>query len=247
MAVGSQDAALYANATAMSNSGMWFFPSLTAMERETTRRWNIRILIRAWGWSAWPALCREWITSSWWIRCRISCSIFAVLQELLSIIQIYAAPEDAISKLVNNCDRKLTEEIREEIAASGMTIDQVMTLASMIQAEAADEEDMYMISSVFHNRLNSDGSNGLLRLQSDPTMYYPYRTKSAIPEDIRETYSSKYNTYEIEGLPTGPICNPGAKAIDAALHPKATDYYYFCHDADRDVYKRQVDHQRFGK
>ncbi|WP_411656503.1 endolytic transglycosylase MltG [Anaeromassilibacillus sp. SJQ-1] len=78
------------------------------------------------------------------------------------------APEDAISKLVNNCDRKLTEEIREEIAASGMTIDQVMTLASMIQAEAADEEDMYMISSVFHNRLNSDGLNGLLRLQSDP-------------------------------------------------------------------------------
>ena len=146
------------------------------------------------------------------------------------------APEDAISKLVNNCDRKLTEEIREEIAASGMTIDQVMTLASMIQAEAADEEDMYMISSVFHNRLNSDGSNGLLRLQSDPTMYYPYRTKSAIPADIRETYSSKYNTYEIEGLPTGPICNPGAKAIDAALHPKDTDYYYFCHAADRNAY-----------
>ena len=97
------------------------------------------------------------------------------------------SPEDAILKLVNNCDRKLTDEIRQEITASGMTIDQVMTLASMIQAEAADEDDMYMISSVFHNRLNSDGSNGLRRLQSDPTMYYPYRTRDAIPEDIRET------------------------------------------------------------
>ena len=52
------------------------------------------------------------------------------------------SPEDAILKLVNNCDRKLTDEIRQEITASGMTIDQVMTLASMIQAEAADEDDM---------------------------------------------------------------------------------------------------------
>ena len=146
------------------------------------------------------------------------------------------SPEDAILKLVNNCDRKLTDEIRQEITASGMTIDQVMTLASMIQAEAADEDDMYMISSVFHNRLNSDGSNGLRRLQSDPTMYYPYRTRDAIPEDIRESYSSKYNTYEIEGLPAGPICNPGSKAIDAALHPADTNYYYFCHDADRNAY-----------
>lgn len=155
-------------------------------------------------------------------------------------------PEDAIPKLVNNCDRKLTKEIREEIAASGMTTDQVMTLASMIQAEAADEDDMYVISSVFHNRLNSGGKDGLLRLQSDPTMYYPYRTKNAVPADIRETYSSKYNTYEIEGLPAGPICNPGSKAIDAALHPKDTNYYYFCHDADRNAYYAETlqQHQR---
>lgn len=146
------------------------------------------------------------------------------------------APENAISKLVSNCNRKLTQEVREAIAASGMTTDQVMTLASMIQAEAANEEDMYVISSVFHNRLNSDGSDGLLRLQSDPTMYYPYRTRNAVPENLRESYSSKYNTYEIEGLPAGPICNPGAKAIDAALHPKDTNYYYFCHDADRNAY-----------
>lgn len=146
------------------------------------------------------------------------------------------APENAISKLVSNCNKKLTKEVRDQIAASGMTTDEIMTLASMIQAEAADEEDMYVISSVFHNRLNSDGTDGLLRLQSDPTMYYPYRTKAAVPEDIRDTYSSKYNTYEIQGLPAGPICNPGSKAIDAALNPKDTKYYYFCHDAERNAY-----------
>ena len=157
------------------------------------------------------------------------------------------SPEDAILKLVNNCDRKLTDEIRQEITASGMTIDQVMTLASMIQAEAADEDDMYMISSVFHNRLNSDGSNGLRRLQSDPTMYYPYRTRDAIPEDIRETYSSKYNTYEIEGLPAGPICNPGSKAIDCLLYTSlraATNHIEIF--AQVDALNHVVDHRGFG-
>lgn len=145
-------------------------------------------------------------------------------------------PEQAVEKLISNCSKKLTKQIRNKAAAENMTIDQMMTLASMIQAEAADKDDMYKISSVFHNRLNSGGEGDLLRLRSDPTTYYPYRTKAAVPSDIRETYKSKYDTYTIKGLPAGPICNPGADAIDAALNPASTKYYYFCHDKNGKAY-----------
>jgi UPF0755 protein len=126
-----------------------------------------------------------------------------------------------------------------------MTLDQLLTLASMIQAEAADKDDMAKVSSVFHNRLNSGGKDDLLRLRSDPTTYYPYRQKSLVPAELRDTYKSRYDTYTIEGLPPGPICNPGMDAIDAALNPADTDYYYFCHDAKGKAYyaKTNTQHQ----
>ncbi len=124
-----------------------------------------------------------------------------------------------------------------------MTLDQVMTLASMIQAEAANKEDMYMVSSVFYNRLNSGGKGDLLRLRSDPTTYYPYRTKAAVPSDIVGTFKSRYDTYTIQGLPAGPICSPGLEAIDAALHPASTKYYYFAHDKDGKAYYAETNAQ----
>lgn len=156
------------------------------------------------------------------------------------------SPEQAIAKLLNNSKKKFSEELMKQVNSSGMSLDEVLTLASMIQAEAASEDDMYNISSVFHNRLESGNKDGLLRLQSDPTMYYPYRSKALVPSDIRETYVSRYSTYSIQGLPPGPICNPGEKAIDAALHPKDTNYYYFCHDAQRKPYyaKTLSEHQK---
>jgi len=152
-------------------------------------------------------------------------------------------PKQAIQKLVSNCNKKLTNDIRNKAAAQNMTIDQLMTLASMIQAEAANKDDMYQVSSVFHNRLASGGEGDLLRLRSDPTTYYPYRTKAAVPSNIRETYKSKYDTYTIKGLPAGPICNPGAEAIDAALNPADTNYYYFCHDAKGKAYYAKTNAQ----
>lgn len=152
-------------------------------------------------------------------------------------------PKLAIQKLVNNCNKKLTKDIRSKAAAQNMTIDQMMTLASMIQAEAANKEDMYLVSSVFHNRLASNGAGDLLRLRSDPTTYYPYRTKAAVPSNIRATYKSKYDTYTIKGLPAGPICNPGSDAINAALNPADTNYYYFCHDAKGKAYYAKTNAQ----
>lgn len=154
-------------------------------------------------------------------------------------------PEQAVRKLVSNCNKKLTKQIRERAQKEKMTLDQLLTLASMIQAEAADKEDMAKVSSVFHNRLQSGGKDDLLRLRSDPTTYYPYRKKELIPTELRSTYKSRYDTYTIEGLPPGPICNPGLDAIEAALSPADTNYYYFCHDAKGKAYyaKTNTQHQ----
>lgn len=142
---------------------------------------------------------------------------------------------NVIEKMVSNCNKKLTKQIREKAASEGMTVDQMITLASMIQAEAADKDDMYKVSSVFHNRLESKDAS-LQHLDSDPTTYYPYRQKSLIPAAIRETYKSRYDTYTVKGLPAGAVCDPGADAIDAALNPADTAYKYFCHSKDGKAY-----------
>ena len=143
----------------------------------------------------------------------------------------YNADTDTDSRKTKKYE-KLT--IEEQAKKQGMTMDEVMIIASMIQAEAANKEDMYMISSIFHNRLATIESGGYTpygeningTLGSDPTIYYPYKQNTA-PAD----FDSTYNTYKIEGLPAGPDCNPGMDAIEAALYPASTNYYYFCHKA----------------
>lgn len=152
-------------------------------------------------------------------------------------------PKNIIKKFLSNCNNKLTKDIRTKAEENKMSIDELLTLASMIQAEAADKDDMYKVSSVFHNRLNSGGQGDLLRLRSDPTMYYPYRTKDAIPASLQKSYKSRYNTYTIEGLPPGPICNAGLDAINAAINPEKTNYYYFCHDDKGKAYYAKTNYQ----
>ena len=142
-----------------------------------------------------------------------------------------------LMKLVNNANKKLMdEELQEQIANSGMSMDEVLTLASIIQMEAADTDDMYLVSSVLHNRLENGAQYDIYTLDCDSTMYYPYRTKEQVPEGQRETFVSTYNTYNLGGLPAGPICNPGLDAVKAALNPESTNYYYFCHDAEGNAY-----------
>lgn len=160
-------------------------------------------------------------------------------------------PETAIRRFLANYRNKMYEtksrvdgfdkkvNIEKQAKEIGMSMEDLLTLASIIQAEAATEEDMYYISSIFHNRLDtldndgvSDyGEGGLCYLGSDATYFYPYRNKSEVPEKERDTYVSKYDTYTIKGLPAGPVCSPGMSAIQAALYPYDTDYYYFCHKA----------------
>lgn len=151
-------------------------------------------------------------------------------------------PKSVISKFLNNYDNKVElhkekyfsnskrSTLAEEAVSTGYTTDEILTIASIIQAEAASRDDMYYISSIIHNRLKYGASQGVGKLNCDCTVYYPYRKQENIPETERATFHSTYNTNDFEGLPAGPICNPGAEAIKAAIRPYESDFLFFCHD-----------------
>jgi len=136
--------------------------------------------------------------------------------------------EDLIERMLNEFDRVFTDEYRKRAEELGMTIDEVVTLASLIEMEAKYPADFKKISSVFHNRLKSED---LRLLQSDATVQYARvyeglgRTSAVLFKDLEIDHP--YNTYIHEGLPPGPICSPRIDAIEAALYPDKTNYYYF--------------------
>ncbi|MFA5658600.1 MAG: endolytic transglycosylase MltG [Oscillospiraceae bacterium] len=133
-----------------------------------------------------------------------------------------------IEKIKKNYNDKMSDLI-ERIEELDMPIDEVMTLASIIQAEAGNIDDMEMVSSVFWNRLNSDD---FPKLQSDPTGNYVTEVIAIYSDAENEEMNIAYDTYQGEGLPPGAICNPGLDAIKAALYPAESDYYFFCSNVE---------------
>lgn len=133
----------------------------------------------------------------------------------------------AISRFLKNTDRKLTGEMYQKAEKLGYSIDEIITIASVIQKEAGIKSEMAKVSSVLHNRLN-DSYN---KLECDVTINY--LNKYVIPyitgEDT-DRYNEYYNTYKCKGLPAGAICNPGIEAINAALEPADTKYMFFVTD-----------------
>ena len=103
-----------------------------------------------------------------------------------------------------------------------MTLEQVITLASMVEKETGAPEERPIIARVFLNRLNRN-----MRLESDPTVIYGITdfNGNITKKDLKAR--TPYNTYVIKGLPPGPIANPGLAAIKAVLNPAEGDYYYF--------------------
>lgn len=113
---------------------------------------------------------------------------------------------------------------RSRLAASDLTEREIVTLASIVQAEAGQASEMPRISGVYHNRL-AEG----WRLQADPTVIYAlggYRERLLFAA-IDSVQDNPYNTYAMRGLPPGPIGSPGEEAIDAALDPERHDFMYF--------------------
>lgn len=133
-------------------------------------------------------------------------------------------------KFCRNFEAKITPDYYGRMEDLGMELEEVLTLASMVQAEAQSVYDMKRVASVFLNRLNNPDEYPLL--QSDPTKKYVNEVIMANIEVKSQAMFKAYNTYEGAGLPPGPICNPGLDAINAVLYPADTDYYYFCANID---------------
>ncbi len=142
--------------------------------------------------------------------------------------EIYTSstPDDIIKKLLNQTNAAYLSNYAERAEALGMTMDEIFTLASMIETEAK-KMDFARVSAVFHNRLKQN-----MTLGSDATVKYVSGSKKMSLAETDLTISSPYNTYLVRGLPVGPICNPSMDAVVAALYPDeqyvAQKYLYFC-------------------
>lgn len=133
-------------------------------------------------------------------------------------------PVTALNKLLGDFSNKFDEDLVAEAEELGYTMHEVLTIASLIEKEAANTDEMKTISSVIHNRLNNWESP---KLQIDATIQYVLDERKEYLSNEDLAIDSPYNTYQNEGLPPGPICNPGLAAIRAALRPEETNYYFY--------------------
>ena len=133
----------------------------------------------------------------------------------------------AINKLLDNYRRKITEEMLERVDELGMSMYDILKVASLIEKEAANDEERPLIASVIYNRINSDMVLGI-----DASVLYPYNDHEGAPTAAMLEKDDPYNTRIRMGLPPTPICNPGLASINAALFPAATDYYYYALDTE---------------
>ncbi|MFT3951036.1 MAG: endolytic transglycosylase MltG [Oscillospiraceae bacterium] len=136
--------------------------------------------------------------------------------------------ENVVRTIRENFQSKFTDAMLDQAKQRGLTLEETMTLASMVELEAGKAADMPKVASVFLNRL--DDPDHFPKLQSDATDNYVSEVidKAADAATDTDLYKDVYDTYVCEGLPAGPVGNPGLDAINAVLNAPDTDYLYFC-------------------
>ena len=143
--------------------------------------------------------------------------------------------EEIFEKMINNLESKLTE-YKDEINSSGYTFHQMLTLASIIEAEAGNADDRKGVAGVFYNRLKAGD-----RLGSDVTTYYAEKLE-LWSRDLYKKELDRCNAYNTRAicmagkLPVGPICNPSIGSVIASIEPSDTEYYFFVADKDGKTY-----------
>lgn len=145
---------------------------------------------------------------------------------------------ELVALMIKTLDRRFTPELRAAAATHGLNTHQALTLASVVEREAAREEERPIIAAVFYNRLEAGD-----RLGADPTVQFAaalapksveksgWWKKELTIDDLENP--SKYNTRLFAGLPPGPIACPGLASIEAVANPAKTDYYYFVANAKK--------------
>ena len=148
-----------------------------------------------------------------------------------------SSAESVIKKMLSTFNTKLDMNLRAAIKSAGMTLDEAVILASIVQGEAADTDNMPKVSRVLHNRL--DNPQIFPKLQCDSTGAYITNLMAPIVGNVEVT-NVAYNTYTREGLPVGPINNPSLQALKAAIIPtdkkEFKEYFYFANDKNRNTY-----------
>jgi UPF0755 protein len=136
-----------------------------------------------------------------------------------------ATAEQLVERMVARFEAALSPEVREQAAARGLTVRQLVTLASLVEKETARREERPLVSAVYSNRLRIG-----MGLQCDPTVIYALERAGRFDgnltrDDLR--FDSPYNTYRYAGLPPGPIAAPGKASLEAAANPADVPYIYF--------------------
>lgn len=150
-----------------------------------------------------------------------------------------------INKMLRNFDNKMTNELRQTISDSGYTMDEIITIASLIEKET-DGSDGTKISSVIRNRLKNSGETAGY-LQIDAALLYALGEHKEVLTDADKEIDSPYNLYKNKGLPPTPICNPGMASIRSALYPDNTSYYFYAlgEDGVHHFFKTYREHLNF--
>lgn len=153
-------------------------------------------------------------------------------------------PKSVVKRFLDNFQSKWDDMFAEKAKKSNYSIDEILTVASILEREAENSEQMPAIASVIYNRL---GSSSFPYINCDSTAKYINAYEEELTaKGTYANYLKVYDTYQKTGLPVGPICNPGKQAINAALSPDSTTYYYFLHDKDGKLYlaSTQSEHDR---
>jgi UPF0755 protein len=142
-------------------------------------------------------------------------------------------PAALVEKLLRQFDRRFNDDLRRRAVERGITIHQVVTIASLVEREAADPAERPLVSAVYQNRLATG-----MRLDADPTVQYAvanldlnqalqygFWKRDLTLEDLK--VDSPFNTYRVTGLPPGPICSPGLASLQAVLEPAKVGYLFF--------------------
>lgn len=135
---------------------------------------------------------------------------------------VNASEHDIIDRMLSQFNKEFKQEYYDQAKKMGLTVNQLITVASLVEREAKVDSERPLIASVIYNRLNKK-----MKLQIDATVQYALGDQKTRLYNKDLKIDSPYNTYKIQGLPPGPICSPGMKSIEAALNPAKTDYLYY--------------------
>ena len=150
-------------------------------------------------------------------------------------------PSSAINKFLENFHYRMTADLMSRMEERGQNIHDVITIASMIEKEAANDNERATIASVIYNRMRANMPLGI-----DATTLYLYPDHEGAPTASMLEEDSPYNTRLYTGLPPTPICNPGLMSIRAALYPENTNFYYYALDSETGLHKFFVNAYEFN-